>query len=248
MKPAPKTNELLGRVNALRKSGSDNMFALNRLKKEAEALLKTDAPGAYSVLGAIATLEKDIPTMQRYHKAAINAAPGSVEARINYATSLRNLGLYEEAITEAETVAAMTQKSDPEIVYFVLETLTKVARFHDARAWGQVWNKLRPGEDNHTGEVAAKAAAIMEKCGLDDGATYSVVAVARDVLHRHKLYPESSDLALFGDEVAIGFFVESNPKETANLNAELADALVEQELIPMVSPGFTVTIFPMPQQ
>lgn len=99
--PAKKSAQLIDELNALAFSKPINELALARIRKEAEALLRSDKGAAFMVLGAISSIRGDEKEMHRHHGAAIEQAGDTALAYFNYANSLGWMENYSGAFEMA---------------------------------------------------------------------------------------------------------------------------------------------------
>ena len=103
IKAQPKTvaSKLINKLNkmAVRKEG--NELELKRCKDGAKKLKENDIVAAFTILGMVACLEKDIKKTHSFHKNAITLSHEDVAEIHQYVVSLANLALFQDAYTWA---------------------------------------------------------------------------------------------------------------------------------------------------
>ena len=95
--PVPASHALIERLATVAAASAFDEFELERLHRDATALLKADAAGAHTVLGAVAALRGDAGKAHRHHEIALNL-DDSVACWLNYTSSLSGLGEHAEAL------------------------------------------------------------------------------------------------------------------------------------------------------
>ncbi|MBU4471388.1 MAG: hypothetical protein L6301_11155 [Desulfobacteraceae bacterium] len=94
-----KVTKIIEELNQMVRSGQKDTLALVRYKHEAENLKKSGRfTVAFIIQGMVACLEKDWSKMHSSHKNAIHYSPDDPQATSNYAVSLANAHMLEDAI------------------------------------------------------------------------------------------------------------------------------------------------------
>jgi hypothetical protein len=94
-----KSNEIIEALSSLSFDDPNLQLSLMRIKREAGAVLRAEPAAYYSILGAIACLEKNLPAMHKNHLNSIKISPADYRylAHLNYASSLSRVGLFPSA-------------------------------------------------------------------------------------------------------------------------------------------------------
>ena len=95
--PARKADALIGALVELDCSEIMDDLALNRLAREAQALMKSDATGARIVLGGIAGIEGDAAKVREHYGVALRLSARNGHVLANYATALTKVGRMDDA-------------------------------------------------------------------------------------------------------------------------------------------------------
>jgi hypothetical protein len=93
---APDFVKLSRELNALRRRDVTQGVKLAKYKKSARSLMKKDPVSANTLLGLVACLEHDLPSMHLYHKKAIELSESSFTLMF-YAASLHKSCLWDES-------------------------------------------------------------------------------------------------------------------------------------------------------
>lgn len=95
-----KEDQIIGLLNRLIEGEAD-AFTIKKLKVEAEEIKKHNLPAAFSILGMIACIEKDVRNMHSYHKSALAYSEEGYFHLGQYVVSLMNCKLFQDAYTYA---------------------------------------------------------------------------------------------------------------------------------------------------
>lgn len=118
--PESKIQSIITELNEMASSGERNEFQIKRFKLEADKLRDKQPDVAFTILGMIACLEKNIDDVHRFHKNAIAYATEKVMVTMQYVISLLNLCMYEAAHS---VLKELYKEYDEEII--VLDALIK---------------------------------------------------------------------------------------------------------------------------
>ena len=144
--------ELIKRLNAITCADEANDFALQGIKREAQALMAADPVGAHTALGMVAVLQGRIDDVRRHYCIALQQSGHSAQAYRNYSASLMNLGEMIEAFEAAREAVRRAPDDGGALRHLILVALGS-AHFREARDHCDRWNTLFPG-----GSVAARSA------------------------------------------------------------------------------------------
>lgn len=143
LKPQPESevSSIMDEVERFRLESNFSDFDLKRLKKKAENIKKNDLAMGFSLLGMIACLENDSETMRSYFKRAIDQSGSDPLHVLNYAISLRDFGLYEEAY-EYAMKAYEKDRSFIKTINILIETALILNKKDAFEKYMSAWHKL----------------------------------------------------------------------------------------------------------
>lgn len=173
----PKVNDLIDRLTLL--AESPNEFQLRGIEREAHALLKHDAHGAYIALAIIAAIRGDVDESISHHEKSLKLSNDALTRRL-YVTSLNHLTLWREALDQADII--LNQAPLPELLEICIEVSLRAAQPHRATTYYQMLAKLTP--DTQPGNHLVKLMQTAEKLkltGLTDEELTEMIAIAEDV-------------------------------------------------------------------
>jgi hypothetical protein len=141
--PASKYDDIIYELNDI----SDQLdyqpykFRLNHYKQYADKLIEKNPEEAYTILGIIACIEDDLPTMHQYHKIAIDCSGHSILSIHQYCSSLFTQDLYEEA-KEYALIIFDKLPEDRETLIYLLEASFSLGQEEDYRHYKECLKKL----------------------------------------------------------------------------------------------------------
>lgn len=243
--PEAKAIDLLKRVNAIAsvESVKDNL-ALRRLEQEAKELIKIDAIHAYAALGAISCIKRDINGVKEYYAKAIKLAPSSLPILVNYSISLFKLGLFNESRKYAARAYEVSQYSDLNSLQILVEASVLTADLGESLKWLAEWDKKSPNQSYPMQADIKMANTILRQNHVTDIDAGRFINLAYTILDKKGLDVSEVIFRTFDDEVLYQVKVYADLDQVADLNFELADTLVDAELVPMVSRAVTVMYIP----
>lgn len=144
-KPESKIQSIISELNEMAVHGDRNEFTLKRLKIEADKIKSNDPEWAFTILGMIACIEKDIESVHRYHKNAIAYASSEKVAALQYYVSLYNLEFYEDAIAVLEDLY-QAYEGDTIILDALIKNCAILNRMDDYSRYCEEWTKITEQE------------------------------------------------------------------------------------------------------
>ena len=167
--PQTKAAELFERLQALKASTVSDM-ELQRLKRDAEKLLQSDALYAYMALGAIAVLRLDDAGVHANFRAALGLEKGEVVYH-NYATALARIGDFDSALPWFEKTHQFLPEDLTSLADFI-QCAFNAGELSMAKELLAEWKKRQPEKafrlsdaitDAHTFLAASKISEITLK-------------------------------------------------------------------------------------
>lgn len=244
--PDPKANNLLKRINLLATGESEQgSFALRKLEHEAKSLIKFDATNAYAALGAIACIKRDRQGVKTYYAKALNLAPGDLSILSNYSISLFKLCLFNESRQCAEKAYEISQRSDLDLLQILIESSVLTGDLGESIKWLIDWDRKSPNQRYPIQLDITMANTILRKNHVTDSDAGRFLKAAYAILGQKGFDVSEVTFRAFDDEVLYQIEVYADVDQTVDLNFELADTLVEMDLVPSVSCAMTVMYIPI---
>ena len=225
-----KANTLIDILENLTASKTLDEMATRRLAREARALMDSDASGAHTVLGGIASLEGNAAKVHEHYETAVRLSSQRNPTLANYATALTNIGEMDEAfrtILKAHEAAP----DDLEFLDAAIGIAGEGAKFCQIRVLDERRKKLRPNERKNE-ETCTRAAEAIDRGAFTERGAQEVARIAHQIRADAKArYAGSVVTTLFGepDRFGLNIYVHTSPAEAADLNEKLANQVVEDD-------------------
>lgn len=139
--PLSKGAQIIAQLNEMVRSRDADEFTLRRLKSEAEKIKEKDPADAFSILGMIACIEKDIKSMHSHHKNAIAYSNESVRDLSQYVISLNNCRLFEDVYEYALKVFEKDPTNDKNLDILIRAT-SKLSLEEEFEKYTSIWFDL----------------------------------------------------------------------------------------------------------
>lgn len=246
LQPEEKANNLLKRVNTL--AGIEfvaDSLALKRLELEAKELIKIDAVHAYAALGAIACIKRDARGVKDYYTKALNLSSNDVSILANYSISLFKLGLFIESKQYAEKAYEISQHSDLSLLQILIEASLLSGDLEESLKWLADWDKKSPNQSYPIQADIKMANTILRDNLVTNTDSGRFLSLAYSLLSQKGFDVNEVMFRTYGDEVLYQVKVDADIDKIVDLNFELAETLVDAELIPLVSRAITVMYVPV---
>lgn len=190
---------LIEQLNVMRKSEKKDIFALYKLRHQAEAYEQEDAVRAHMILGMIATLEGQAEKMRYHYEKSINFAPNDTFTRLNYITSLRTMGDFSKALQQSKALLHLQPKALKALNLVIKNTLS-CCRLQEAFNYLQQWYAINPLEEPEYTKTIEEGARLLVQNGLSDDAAEAVQSTAFDLLRRKNISFVDEYVEYFKDE------------------------------------------------
>ncbi len=247
--PKPKSLELKKLIEAeLHKPRSDELV-LKRLEREADSLLKSQDADSRNegliVHGVVQGLRFDIEGAKRYFSQALAASGNSVMAYMNYASILGTLGLFSEALSNAELAVAKAP-DDPAALSLALKLATDALDLEKAEHFADRLKKLDVLEKNSEAAKVLESLAwqykMFEFPDVTREALFRRYESAREVASVHCLRIAFELGNCSSEGVLVEWFVDCSDDEIAAMNLDVSAAIAALEPDPcdaLVAFGYT---------
>jgi len=228
----PAGAQLIERLNALLEQKNLNLFALNSIKKEAQALLGADAFHAYIVFGMIACLEQNIDEVRENHLRALKLYPHDLLANTNYAASLANLGFNAEA-AELYQKVYLAEPSNLAVLSNLIKALTYTGRIREARKLLiNDWSKKSPSTPHKKADLINQLAEFLDKREIADSEDERIRSLAISHLSDQNICRSYESLSLVNDDgtewVDYVIGIKRPIDQVVELNCSLADSIANE--------------------
>ena len=174
-----KANTLIDILENLTASKTLDEMATRRLAREARALMDSDASGAHTVLGGIASLEGNAAKVHEHYETAVRLSSQRNPTLANYATALTNIGEMDEAfrtILKAHEAAP----DDLEFLDAAIGIAGEGAKFCQIRVLDERRKKLRPNERKNE-ETCTRAAEAIDRGAFTERGAQEVARIAHQM-------------------------------------------------------------------
>lgn len=226
--PVPITNELITKINEIQnRSHQANDLEFQLLKRQAHSLKSQDARWAYSILGMIAALEGNPEEMRENHHKALKLAPHDSFIKINYNSSLHNMGFFSEALQQSKSILQTTPK-DPYMLNLVIDNAVGACRFKEAFYYlQQIQENRATSPKSKTIQVGVQ---LFQKYALEDDEAENLQKMVYDLLHSKGIYFLCPRIRAFEyDNISYSIRIDLPVSEIGDLNFELADRFSQLE-------------------
>lgn len=229
--PRSKASDLLNRVNALAGAPDVDDLQLARIRRDAESLKAHDPAGAFTVLGILSFLQRDIPAMRHQHGMACKLADAEryFEVCTHYAISLMNAGLAWEAMEQARNIwearpddlAALDLYLDAAFTSLHLATADSLIREREKR---------QPGRDDERLGAMKQVIRVAQERGFFAN---ELAQIPRAIapLFEDGLFVSQTQIAVSGEGgdtwLDMIHYTNRSPEAVADLNVMTAEMVVE---------------------
>ena len=239
---AGKADELIGLLGSVASAETADELAIRRLQNDATQLMRSDAAGAYTVLGGVAALRGDLEGVHRHHRIALDLRKSPI-THFNYSVSLSLLGDMEDALRAIMSGLGETPDS-PWLAAHAIKLAMEAAHFTEALDLCGRLKRLAPDSEPHAESESAALAATAVKEGLFREETAQEVIALLGAVQRSEgrlglnglnvsvLRPDPTEAGSFLYER----YIKSTPSEAAELSARFADRLAASEAL-LEDPG-----------
>ncbi|MBF0621452.1 MAG: hypothetical protein HQL54_05955 [Magnetococcales bacterium] len=234
--PARKLSAVIHRLREIPIGAPYSEVALQRDRKEIEALIDQFPARAHSVLGIIATILGNEEVMRRHFEAAREIEPDSTYIRINYIVGLQGFGCFSEALLEIRD-ACKDHSKDPDLLGEAVFASVHAGRFQEAEKWLQARERVAPNAEPLVGMegIVACCRFLREKRISDQEVESLQLQVAALLRENHILGPVI-EYDLREDEVdrwlSFRFRLRQSVEEVVRLEWLLADRLADSDISP----------------
>ncbi len=236
---APRSAQVVDELRLIAEADELHDFALQRLERNARALMNADPECAHTVLGAIASLQAHSEEVRKHHQIALRLSGHSAEAYRNFAISLAELGEMTESFHMAMK-AFDCAPGDRDLLQMAIGHAAESGHFRQAADLCQKWNETFGGEPlPHESLIAVLVSAVDSGEFTEDGAQ-RLLQIAHEVLRDANvrvvsggIFPDPTKPRAFVHEIRVSVF----PEHAVRLNEELANRIVSQADL-MDDPGF----------
>lgn len=164
--PKLKYDDLIDRLNDIVRDGSANDFELRRIESEVFSLAKTDAHSSFILRGILACFRNDIEGARRFHKKSLLLRDDAM-TKLQYASSLCNLGQFLEAIKIFEGIYK-TEKDNLTLIEHFIDATISSFKYRRALSLLNDWKKLKPNEQHRDDQLVRNVVNLMDELHITD--------------------------------------------------------------------------------
>jgi len=239
--PAKKADKLIDRLNNITNADTSNRFVMQGLKAGASVVIKDDPEMGHGLLGMIAALTMDIEEAHKQHQIALEKSGwGSSWAYLAYAVSCGKMGTYDKSVSLLKE-AVEKFPGNLALADLYLDSCTEAGDITEAMIANEYWNKLSPQKGHDRANWLGTVMSRMDKFGVTGEQVSQAFLAAHKTHIAHHLLEESTSVHSYdGENPAIIFQVDAGSDVIAEMNSELADSLIDQDLVPAVSQVLTI--------
>lgn len=234
--PAKKANELIERLAQLATAPALDEFSLQRVARDANALMKSDPAGAHTVLGGVAALRGDRDETRKRHRAALKI-DSDFATYFNYLVSLSLLDEYEEALQVA--MGALKKYPDNlNLLDSAIRAALESANFEIARDLSDRWDALAPDRPNSLSGLSRQLADAVVAGTFKEKSVREVLRILTETQRSENARTSNSKFRLHHVEEAFFYerMIHATPAAAAALNEQFADQIAERPDL-MADPG-----------
>jgi len=228
-KPALKAETLIEKISELVKQPTGpNEFTLTALKREARALLSTDAFHGYMALGALGALSWDDDELDKNHQNAIGLADNELTHR-NYAISLQLVGRREDAAHQA----ILASQSEPENISNLVRAIEYATLAGNLSAAMSLIHTLKSRTTERV-EVYDTEAVLrtLTMTHVPEGEFAQGMRIMHETLRKHRLHVEETQTDIDDDpadpSVLVKFLVNVDFTRAQEIDNEACARLCEE--------------------
>jgi len=233
--PETKSNQLFTEITGLlRNCTVPDVFTLNRLKREAKAIINNaNIEQGYAMLGVIAWLEVDSNACKKHFNNAIKSG-NDVATYINYAKALLSLGFINDAYQLIET-SMVKYKSHPDYIESAMDIAFQSGRLDKIDTLFQSLKKLKPND------ALKKASKIKDDSdsfiayGISDQIAIKLLNIAAYIIKENNLRVNSRSYLLNDSDIDTDLYywlkVNAGADKVADMNIELSECLAEDSTL-----------------
>lgn len=242
---AEKFDELIKRLNVLAAgNGGEDSFRLKKIEQEAKQLLKTDAKGAYMVLGALACLRRDLQGVKMYYENAVKLAPSDEWVENNRAIALFKLCQFDDAKASARRAYDLSQHSDLIALKTLIDASLLTGKIREAHALLGEWKKKSPEVHYPFGSDIILAECALQERAISDEEAGEFLQVAYDIVNRKGYSTDIVKFLMVDGDLFYRVLINGEVDDIVDLNFDLADTLAESEYLAKPSQALSVMYLP----
>ena len=239
--PTKKVNRLIERLAQLADAPEIDQFSLQRIARDANALMKSDPAGAYTVLGGVAALRGERDETRRRHRTALKIE-SDFAYLFNYLVSLSMLDEHEEALQVA--IGALEKYPDHlKLLNSAIKAAAESANFETARDLSHKWDALAPDRPNSLSGLVRQLAEAVADGMFSERGVREVLRIVAETQRSENV--RTSNFRLSSHYAEGSFFYErmihAAPASAAALNERLADQVAERPDL-MADPGLRFVV------
>ena len=234
--PAQKVNQLIERLDQLATAPALDEFSLQRIARDAKALMKSDPAGAHTVLGSVAALRGDRDETRHRYRTALEIESDFTNY-FNYLASLSLLDEYEEVLQVA--IGALKKYPDNlDLLNSAIRAAVESANFEIARDISDRWDALAPDRPNSLSGTSRQLADAVAAGTFKEESVREVLGILSQTQRSENVRSSVSKFRLHHVEESFFYerMIHATPATAAALNEQFADQIADRTDL-MTDPG-----------
>ncbi|VAX16427.1 hypothetical protein MNBD_NITROSPINAE03-1682 [hydrothermal vent metagenome] len=233
LQPKLKSEEFFERIANLSQEDRNNVFKINALRKDAEALVKNDPFSAYMLLGMLSGIEAKMNEVRDYFNRVIKISPNSYIGYYNFAIALHSNGFHSEASTHA-IKANELNPGDTKILDLLVNNYLASGRYRDANDWLQKWDRVMPKKPHKETNILRQIYPFISEQKIADDDVERLQKLAYSLLLENNVSITEKRMMILEDEESrwlnymIG--IDEPVTEIVDLNEKLAERMADEDL------------------
>ena len=233
---ASKASELIKRLAVVADSPSLDDFEVQRIARDANALIQSDPAGAHTALGGIAALRGHADESRKHHRIALTLDK-TVTTCFNYSISLSLLQQHEEALE----IASNSMKAYPdhvELLSHAIHTALDSGNFTNARDLCGRWAHLFPSHPNPLSDQARQLADAVDAGEFGEQGVRDLLRILASIQRGERVRTSKTAFSFHNPRGSFLYEkrIHAKPELAAEMNEMLADRIADSPEL-MADPG-----------
>lgn len=190
-----EAQSLIRRVVEALDKGEYNPVEINMYRQGAKRISRRDPAMSHTVLGIVASLERDHAELHRCFGNAMQFADGAWQVTYIYANTLMMLGSYSEAAAIA-CEGCQRHPGQVGLLNSAIQACFRSGRILNARQWLAVWWGHSPDETHPLEPLVLRLESFYLQYDLNDAVVERMQRLAIAGLHQKNLHPRDIEMTL----------------------------------------------------
>jgi len=230
-KVKPISSEITDKLNYLSYKERHDPFILKRFEQLANNILAKQPSNAYKILGAVATLSKNINELRYNHEMALQYSTNLTEDYYNYAISLTKLGFLTESIINSKLCFEYNHAYLENLV-LLIENYNFLGDFRNSMKYLKNWNKLKPNEKYKDYKLITDAYEFTKKSSLKQNVLMDFIEGILQIFQKNSIFIQTYGLEIIetdnGDKaIKFNYLVDVEYEQLLDIEDKIYDNLLQ---------------------